>query len=734
MDIEQDRDPEFEGDREPAFVDDAGDPATKGWLREALGGTGVADPRESAASTKLKDRLSSTPIFAAGDIDGATQWLIEKRNDESGEADFLGYAPLKVSLHLFIKKFLPSMPAPGEAAAQFYFVPLDKTGAKLGNPGKPYTVNVAWDNSILREIRAAAPAGAYGTNDPMLAMLKEQLDRERAEREAAEKRREAAEERARLEHEKALTERLQHANSVQSEIASAYTRVGQVQTEGFTHLMSSQERAAMEREKREEDRLRRERDAEEARRKREQDELEEARKRREEERKEERDRIRTENQAQIDRVKEEARLRTQEMEAQAKARQAEIESRAAVEAKKIEADVEKAKAAAETERLRLQAERDKEEQRRADERAREDARRKEEADREERRRKDDLDREDRRKEAEERYRKEMEAREEQRRRDEQAREERRQQAEEQVRRDALAREDQRRKDEQDREERRRQWEEQLRKDELARKEKLEAEERDRAREHQRQLETMRTEMLKADQERQERERTRDKEHLALTISLLEKRFASESGKSDNKFGVIGEILDGLGMTPTDALAKAKEIMEGGGAAGLGVTIVSEISKTVREVIKRLPQAEDEEDEEDEEEEDEETEEGEEDAEEPKKIEQKMDSPQLEDFLTKRTPEPVPVTPAAPAAPLAEMKAGRSAISGMVDRLAGAPEEKWGELIMSGNDVDALVKHIGRVGLVKALEGHEIDAAKVGEALVKLGLFEKAPMEPVQEVK
>ena len=65
------------------------------------------------------------------------------------------------------------------------------------------------------------------------------------------------------------------------------------------------------------------------------------------------------------------------------------------------------------------------------------------------------------------------------------------------------------------------------------------------------------------------------------------------------------------------------------------------------------------------------------------------------------------------------------------RTSAAPPATWGEAIMSGADVDALVRFVGKVGLRAALEPYDLDPEKVGAALVKMGLFETAPLDPVE---
>ena len=642
-------------------------PLTTGWLRERLGGVGVDDPRLVAKKTQLLDRLYNTPIFAAAEVEGAEQWLIEKRNDTTGQADFLGQAHLKISLPTFIEKYLPAMPKKGEDAADFYFTPMDKLGNKLGTPGKPHTLSIPWFNEFLLKARERTSTDSIlGGGDNAVAALLLKQNEELGARLAR------AEERAAQAQEASVKAQLQRSESIQQDLGAMYAQVGKIQNEGFTSVLTAQERMALDREKREDERRRREEEERKAG-------LERLR----EETKAERERIKAETEAALAKQRADADAALDRQKADNAARIAEIDKKAELEAKRIDAEIEKAKAATQVERDRIRDDRDREDRRRVEvDKERQDAR-----DREEKR-----------------------------------------QADDRARRDALE------------------------SSERARRDAMDATERERARDHALAMEKMRQEALADARAALQREGDRQKEHQTLIIGTLK----GESG--GNGLGILGKVFDALGMTPSDAMEKAKEFLSG--ESSVGIEIVKGISELGKEVIKRLP-APDDDEEGDEEEEEEEAAEVEakrrarrkkrkalEDkqaaADDAKKQEKKevevptettetSSGPSLEDFMARRTPDGPEavsgVVPPAPAIPLAEARAGRDAAARLVERLKAATPDTWGAAVMASDDVDALLRYVGRVGLLRALDGQDIDIPKVGETLVALSLFPAPPMNP-----
>lgn len=176
--------------------------------------------------------------MAAAGIEGATQWQIEKRNDETGEADWLGYAHLGITLRQFIRKFLVSMPAKGEPAATFYFTALDALGTRIGAPGKPTgKLNIPWNNEILLDLFAARQprAGLGGEGDSsagmVFALLQQQLANTRNE--LQQERLARKEEAARIDALKdaAYQERQNQGRAVQDDLSKAYSGLAITQKE-----------------------------------------------------------------------------------------------------------------------------------------------------------------------------------------------------------------------------------------------------------------------------------------------------------------------------------------------------------------------------------------------------------------------------------------------------------------------------------------------------------------------
>jgi hypothetical protein len=632
----------------------------RGFFQDALGGPGFGDPRRGRDPTEMVDQLNTAPVIAGTDaMEGAQAWLIEKRNEATGQADYLGTAPLKVSYAVFIRRFLPSMPNRGDDPAQFYFTPIDKSGAKVGALGQPHVVNIPWDNVILREIRSAQPA----QTDPVLGVVQQMLEEARRAQAAAESRAAQAEAAARLAQADAVKVQLSHSAQVANDVTAAYQGVAKTQSDLMTGVLTTRE--SLEREARarrmEEDKAERERRDEE-------------RKAADAARQSEIAQRKIEADARVAELKAEAEARVTAMKAEADARLQEARLAAQLREKEIEAKIKAEEGRIESERLRM-----------AQERAEALARIKEEAD--ERRRE--------RQEAEQRWL------------------------------EAQRREDDRRKDERDREEARR-------KDERDAEAARRADEEKRRNEFALQMETIRKDARKDEADRAEAERRRQDEHARMMLGLIEK----QKGDGGGDFGVFGKVLDALNLSPGDALEKAKEFLGGG---SLGQTIAQGLLDLGKEVVKRMPVG-DGEEEEEEEEEEEQIEE--------RKPRQITGPPKLPQSVPQRKATPKVAEPAEPppassasatvrprepssgaAIPLALVREGRQAVDALVERLEGADPDVWSEKIMDGNDVDALVRYVQRVGLRSALDDTDVDPEKVGAALVKLGLFKEAPMLP-----
>jgi hypothetical protein len=184
------------------------------------------------------------------------------------------------------------------------------------------------------------------------------------------------------------------------------------------------------------------------------------------------------------------------------------------------------------------------------------------------------------------------------------------------------------------------------------------------------------------------------------------------------------------MTIPDLIEKGKELIGGGATTSTAVAIVEGVSGAVKELIKRLPMSDEAEDEEEEEPEDEEEEvQAPQPAQErrraaPRQIAQ-QDRPALLPAAVERQ---LSVSePPDKVLSLEERRAGRKAVENVVTRLEG--NEDWRVAVMDGQDVDALVRYVGLVGLRKALEGYDVDPERLGAILVELGLFESSPLDP-----
>lgn len=775
---------EYDPAPEAAFEEDEeGNPQ---WdFHAQLGARGFGNPHPER--TRIKKQVESTPIAACA-VPDAAAWLVEKLNKDTSEVEHVGNAPLEISHRAFIRRFIASMPAEGEESAEFYLTPVDKSGALIGQPGKRYVTHaVPWDNVILQDIRARMPQGGSGESIAM-RFLQDQLVIQREEAKAAAARAEAAEERARKAHDAALAERLGHANALKEDIGQAYQGVQRVQQDAFTGLLKTREETAKDERDREE-RREKERDAVrkeemEARKAEAAERLATLKveadtkaKQAQAEADARSAAVRQEAEARTSAAKAEAadRLAMIKAEAEAKAEAAKAEAEAAIAAAKAEADtraqaaekaaaerraeinaeVEKAKIAAQQERDRWEKDQVREDQRRKD-----DLERREKAEAAERERRDKLEAEERRRqdeirlareklEAEERARREAAATAEQNRQREWIQQIETMRQDTATRREAAEKADRERRDAIDAADR-------------ARREKADGEEKERQREHQRYLETLRTDALKADQQRladdrirQEKasdaEEKRRQEHMQIMIAQIEKRAAD--GKDANPLGVIGTLMEQFGISPGNIpslIEKIKPFFGGDAAAGLGTTIAAELGKTLREVIKRLPTTEEmaaaQEEGEEGEEEEEEEEDGEEAEETPPRRVEQRNTPPLEDYLAgaKRRKaeadtalvktEAAEVAQVAPTAPpgvsdrkqvLAEERAGRAAMLALVDRIDGIDSAKWGEAILGGDDVDAFVRWVSRVGLDAAMEEAEgVDIEALAKVLDSMGVFEK----------
>lgn len=279
-----------------------------------------------------------------------------------------------------------------------------------------------------------------------------------------------------------------------------------------------------------------------------------------------------------------------------------------------------------------------------------------------------------------------------------------------------------------------------RKEERDRQDRLDTAERERAREHQRDMEKIRTDAMDAAQKRLEAEAKRGEEHTRLVISLLEKH---QGG--GHKLGPLGEILDMVGLTIPELIEKGKNLLGGEATKSVAVAVVESLGGIAQEVIKRLPQPQEEFEDDEVDEED-----VEEDVEPPtvrRRRTPKKEPRQIEASDETQTSGTVSVMERALAGvaeaqqaqaepdsviPLDERRAGRLAVSALVDRLDGVERAQWPAAVMDGRDLDVLVRYVGIVGLRRALADHDINAEEVGKVLVELGLFPSPPMDPTKE--
>lgn len=273
----------------------------------------------------------------------------------------------------------------------------------------------------------------------------------------------------------------------------------------------------------------------------------------------------------------------------------------------------------------------------------------------------------------------------------------------------------------------RERDDQRRKEERERQDRLDAAERERAREHQKDMEKIRTDAMDAAQKRLDAEAKRGEEHTRLVISLLEKH---QNGGGGHKLGIVGELLDTFGMTIPDLIEKGKELIGGGATTSTAVAIVEGIGGVARELIKRLPMPDEAEEEEEEEPEDEE-----EEVQAPQPAQERRRAAPRQ-IAQQERPALLPAAverqlgvsePPDKVLSLEERRAGRKAVENVVTRLEG--NEDWRVAVMDGQDVDALVRYVGLVGLRKALEGYDVDPERLGAVLVELGLFESSPLDP-----
>lgn len=633
---------EEEGD-DPNFDDfqpEDEEPLTRRWLQERLGAGGVGDPRDNDRPTGLHARISETPAMAAAGIEGAAQWQIEKRNDETGEADWLGYAHLGITLRGFIRKFLESMPMPGEPAVTFYFTALDAVGTRIGPPGKPTgKLNVPADNEILLDLRTAQRARAAGVPGGgseaglVFTMLQQQISNLQAE--LKQERVRAQAEAAKIEalREAAYAERAGQGAAIRDDLSSAYRGLADTQKSMMGGVVDQVTAAANA------------------------------------------ERIRLQSTLDMEKMRlqadSEAKLALTKAEAEARVAQLKIE--ADLRAKEIELKIQESKDATERERQRIE-------------------------------------REDERRRAE--------------------------RAEERVR------EDQRRADERAAEDRRRQDAAQADREHMLALEKLRAEGM-----------AVQTAAISMQRELMASESQRGREHITLLASVLEKSRAQEG--SGNKLGVIGEILDATGMTPGDAITHVKSLL---GGTTLGTTIAQGITDVLKEVVKRLPAAEDELIEEAEE-----NEWVEEPA--PRQIETapapvpvrtptpkpKPDpvpnkGPGLEAYLTQatepdtaepaqaRSKDPASSSPASAATiPLPQLRAARSALFDLIESLGSETDPtKWPDIILGLDNLDAVVTLVSTIGLRSALldsgvDVEDLDILALRRALIETGLFDTASL-------
>jgi hypothetical protein len=788
--------PEDEEESYPA-PDESGPAGGDDFFAQRLGRNPFGDPHPE--DPRIAKDLSTTPM-AVCEIKGAAVWFVEKKNEYSGLREPLGKAPLSITLPTFIRRFLPSMPKRGEETVEFCLTAQDAAGRFVGK--RPYAMYpIPWDNNTLRTIRGddiaeQSAGGSLSMDNPLVRILTSNIENERMERRAERQRAEASQlaaERARAE---AIDLKISHATAMQGDLVTAYGGVQKSQQDSFAGLLSMQQQMSKEERERQSDRERREQ--EEARMRMELDrdakklELEARIKEAELKAQVEAERIKAEvERSREDKAREEKR-REEERE------QRRLDERAADERRREERDKEERRRADEVRVMEERKKEEREEQRRYEDRVREDQRKHEAQLREDQSKAEERAREEQRR-SEERAREEREKeREERRRADEVARELREREWKERLAAEEKAREDRRREDERIREERRtaeeRAREERKREDdmrmrerdrekeerrmEIERQEKAAAAERERDRDFRASMEKIREEALNRQQALLKEDAERQREHTKMMLSLVESR--NGGGGSGNKLGVIGEVLDTLGMTPGDLMEKAKEFLSGD-AKSIGVTVVEQIGTIAAKVLEMSSKAGEEVEEEEEEGEEEDdaadndaadAEADAEDAEDrervrqarikrrqaaaeaakaakaaevakaadvAKKKEQKRLAEKLDPNIlgagnvTEAEAELVPVsgdsesveaaivltTAPAQVIDLQELRVARSTVEMLVEKVAGAAPERWPGLVMEVPDPGPFINYVRRVGADEAFADHDVNLDALCLALAPL---------------
>jgi len=204
---EDDDEAALEEDREAFMLDEDGEPVDSSWLLSRVGPDGVGDPRQSQARTQLRETLATTPVVNATGIEGADRWLLEVRNEETGQADFLAMVPLNISMPTLCKRFIDAMPDKGDDPVELYFTPIDKTGQKLGAANKPTVITIPWQAAPLLKVREKVArqvaASGGGPNALAIQLLRDQIEESKA---------------ARAESQRQLDEERRHRDTLQQQI------------------------------------------------------------------------------------------------------------------------------------------------------------------------------------------------------------------------------------------------------------------------------------------------------------------------------------------------------------------------------------------------------------------------------------------------------------------------------------------------------------------------------------
>lgn len=250
---------------------------------------------------------------------------------------------------------------------------------------------------------------------------------------------------------------------------------------------------------------------------------------------------------------------------------------------------------------------------------------------------------------------------------------------------------------------------------------------------------------------QDRQRS---QHWDLMVMQLEKQNKSEA--SGSKLGVVGDVLDLLGMTPAELLAQGKALLSGGESRGAAVAIVDAVAKLGEALINRIPPGGDEEEEEDEDDEEGEEEEVEERPPRtarpaPRQITERRDAaltgfsrqdqdareareareavPRIAETREQPAAAPpqapaAPAPPTGPALPDEEVRAGRDAVAALVERLEGAALGDWVAIVSSVGADTPLIDYLGKVGVRRALTdaGAPEHADTLTQVLRNLGLL------------